>query len=154
MLRFPVVYFRWCIFVLLRSLKRKDLILRPSRNIDQSPNIARVKIFIYARPCVNKMTCSAVFFVPFPKYPKIDGNDKKLSRLLIGILLRSSQSKQQPKRWRCFANNRAWMIRWKVRRKDWHLLGKRPQIGLCRKISNLYKLFSVFNVCFISYKTS
>ena len=25
------------------------------------------KIFIYARPCVNKMTCSAVFFVPFPK---------------------------------------------------------------------------------------
>ena len=81
MLRFPVVYFQWCIFVLLRSLKRKDLILRPSRNIDQSPNIARVKIFIYARPCVNKMTCSAVFFVPFPKYPKIDGNDKKLSGL-------------------------------------------------------------------------
>ena len=38
------------------------------------------KIFIYARPCVNKMTFSAVFFVPFLKYPKIDGNDKKLSR--------------------------------------------------------------------------
>ena len=42
------------------------------------------KILIYARPCVNNllmMTCSAVFFVSFPKYPKIDGNDKKLSRL-------------------------------------------------------------------------
>ena len=26
------------------------------------------------------MTCSAVFFVSFPKYPKIDGNDEKLSR--------------------------------------------------------------------------
>ena len=40
----------------------------------------------------------------------------------------------------CFANNRAWMIRWnlKVCSKDWHLLGKRPQIGLCRKKSNLY----------------
>ena len=25
------------------------------------------------------MTCSAVFFVSFPKYQKIDGNDKKLS---------------------------------------------------------------------------
>ena len=25
------------------------------------------------------MTCSAVFFVSFPKYPKIDGNDEKLS---------------------------------------------------------------------------
>ena len=40
------------------------------------------KILIYAR--VNNllmMTCSAVFFVSFPKYPKIDGNDKKLSRL-------------------------------------------------------------------------
>ena len=41
------------------------------------------KIFIYARPCVNNITCSAVFFVPFPKYPKIDGNDKKLSRLFL-----------------------------------------------------------------------
>ena len=40
------------------------------------------KIFIYAGPSV-KMTCSAVFFVPFPKYPKIDGNDKKLSRLFL-----------------------------------------------------------------------
>ena len=25
------------------------------------------------------MTCSAVFFVSFPKYPKIDGNDEKVS---------------------------------------------------------------------------
>ena len=33
------------------------------------------KIFIYARACVNEMTCSAVFFVSFPKYPEIDGND-------------------------------------------------------------------------------
>ena len=29
------------------------------------------------------MTCSAVFFVPFPKYPKNDGNDKRLSRLFF-----------------------------------------------------------------------
>ena len=31
------------------------------------------------------MTCSAVFFFSFPKYPKIDGNDKKkkLSRLFL-----------------------------------------------------------------------
>ena len=47
------------------------------RFIYQSYWAAMNKIFIYARPCVNKMTCSAVFFVPFPKYPKIDGNDKK-----------------------------------------------------------------------------
>ena len=54
------------------------------------------KIFIYARPCVNKMTCSAVFFVPFPKYPKIDGNDKKLSRLFLEfsfVLATQSNSK-------------------------------------------------------------
>ena len=64
-------------------------------------NTARVlsamnKIFIYARPCVNKMTCSAVFFVPFPKYPKIDGNDKKLSRLFLEfsfVLATQSNSK-------------------------------------------------------------
>ena len=39
------------------------------------------------------------------------------------------------------------MIRWKVCRKDWHLSGKRPEIGLCRKISNLYNVSSVSNVC-------
>ena len=38
------------------------------------------EIFIYTRACVNKMTSSAVFFFSFPKCPKIDGNDKKLSR--------------------------------------------------------------------------
>ena len=27
--------------------------------------------------------CSAVFFVSFPKYPKIDGNDEKLSRVFL-----------------------------------------------------------------------
>ena len=41
------------------------------------------KIFIYARAFVNEdfvhddVSVSAVFFVSFPKYPKIDGNDKK-----------------------------------------------------------------------------
>ena len=43
--------------------------------------------FIYAHPCVNKdifmMTSSAVFFVSFPKYPKIDGNDEKRSRFVL-----------------------------------------------------------------------
>ena len=42
------------------------------------------------------MTCSAVFFVPFPKYPKIDGNDKKLSRLFLEfsfVLATQSNSK-------------------------------------------------------------
>ena len=114
-------------------------------------NIARVlalyKSYWAARPCVNKMTCLAMFLVPFPKYPKIDGNDKKLSRLFLEfsfVLATQSNSKVVT----YFANNRAWMIRWnlKVCGKDWHLLGKRPQIGLCRKISNLYKVSSVFNI--------
>ena len=37
------------------------------------------KTFIYAWACVNKMTCSAVCFVSFPKDPKIDGNDNLAS---------------------------------------------------------------------------
>ena len=45
------------------------------------------KIFMYARPCVNKeFVHDDVFsrvFVSFPKYPKINGNDKKLSRLVL-----------------------------------------------------------------------
>ena len=111
------------------------------------------KIFIYARACVNKMTCSAVFFVPCPKYPKIDGNDKTFLDFFWN-LASFYPFKEIAKAVTCFASNRAWMIRWnlKVCRKDWHLLGKRPQIGLCRKISNLYKVSSVFNVCFISTK--
>ena len=49
------------------------------------------KIFIYARAFVNEdfvhddVSVSAVFFVSFPKYPKIDGNDKKLSRLFWNL---------------------------------------------------------------------
>ena len=31
------------------------------------------------------MTCSAVFFVSFSKYPKIDDNDKNLSRAFLEI---------------------------------------------------------------------
>ena len=42
-------------------------------------------IFIYARPCVNKITCSAVFFVSFPKYPTIDGNDENRSRIFLEL---------------------------------------------------------------------
>ena len=43
------------------------------------------KVFIYAHPRAEKdffmMTCSAVFFqFSFPKYPKIDVNEEKLSR--------------------------------------------------------------------------
>ena len=51
------------------------------------------KIFIYARAFVNKdfvhddVSVSAVFFVSFPKYPKIDGNDKKLSGLFLEFTL-------------------------------------------------------------------
>ena len=45
------------------------------------------KFFIYARPCVNKdFFHDDVFscvFVSFPKYPKIDGNDEKLSRVFL-----------------------------------------------------------------------
>ena len=117
------------------------------------------KFFIYARPCVNKDfvhddVFSCVFRL-FSWYPKIDGNAKKLSRLFWEFsFVLATQTNSIKKRWRCFANNRAWMIRWKVCRKDWHLSGKRPQIGLCRKIFNLYKVSSVFNVCFISYNTS
>ena len=29
------------------------------------------------------ITCSAMFFVSFPEYPKIDGNVDKLSRLFL-----------------------------------------------------------------------
>ena len=36
-------------------------------------------------------TCSAVFFVSFPKYPKIDGNDEKLSSI-FGIELLATQT--------------------------------------------------------------
>ena len=46
------------------------------------------KFFIYARPCINEdfffmMACSAVFFVSFPKYSKMDGNDEKLSSVFL-----------------------------------------------------------------------
>ena len=45
------------------------------------------KFFIYARPCVNKdFFHDDVFscvFVSFPEYPKIDGNDEKLSRVFL-----------------------------------------------------------------------
>ena len=42
------------------------------------------------------MTCSAMFFVSFPKYPKIDGNDEKLTifSFFFFIYLRSSHSNQ------------------------------------------------------------
>ena len=59
------------------------------------------KIFIYARAFVNEdfvhddVSVSAVFFVSFPKYPKIDGNDKKNFLDFFGINLRSSHSNQQ-----------------------------------------------------------
>ena len=43
------------------------------------------EIFIYTRACVNKMTSSAVFFFSFPKCPKIDVNDKRLSRLFLEL---------------------------------------------------------------------
>ena len=53
------------------------------------------KIFIYARPCVNKdFFHDDVFscvFVSFPKYPKIDGNDEKLS-IIFGIELLATQT--------------------------------------------------------------
>ena len=42
------------------------------------------KFFIYARPCVIKIFFNddvfSCVFVSFPKDPKIDGNDEKLSR--------------------------------------------------------------------------
>ena len=42
------------------------------------------------------MTCSAVFFVSFPEYPKLDGNDEKLSTLFLEfsfVLATQSNSK-------------------------------------------------------------
>ena len=86
----------------LRSIKTKTVRIKSLYNIARvlalykSYFAAMNKIFIYARLCVNKMTCSAVFFVPFPKYPKIDGNDKKLSRLFLEfsfVLATQSNSK-------------------------------------------------------------
>ena len=56
------------------------------------------------------MTCLAVFFVFFliTKYTKIDGNDETLSIFFWNLASRHSNQKQ--KRWRCFANNRAWVV--------------------------------------------
>ena len=39
------------------------------------------------------MTCSAVFFVSSPKYPKIDGNDEKLSKVFLKFsVVRATQT--------------------------------------------------------------
>ena len=51
------------------------------------------------------------------------------------------------------------MIHGKVCRKDWHLSGKRPEIGLSRRIASLYIVSSVSNVCLsftkqVNYKVS
>ena len=42
------------------------------------------KFFIYARPCLNKDFFHKDVFSCVPKkYPKIDGNDEKLSRFFL-----------------------------------------------------------------------
>ena len=58
-------------------------------------------IFIYARPCVNKMTCSVVsmklafFRLFFPtKFPIIEDNDENLSSI-FGIELLATQTKSR-----------------------------------------------------------
>ena len=123
------------------------------------------KFFIYARPRVNKVFffswwCVELCFSSlFPKYPKIDGNDGKPSRFCLKFGFVLTIQNEQQKRSRCFANNRAWMISWKVCLKDWHLSGKRPEIGPRQKISSLYKVSSVTNVCVsftkqVNYKVS
>ena len=83
------------------------------------------------------MTCSAALFVSFPKYPKLDGNDEKHCTLFLEfsfVLATQTNSKggedvspiTEPE---CFVEKSA--------AKTGHLGEKRPQLGLCRKISNL-----------------
>ena len=56
-------------------------------------------LFMHGRAEINILfmkTCSAVFFVYFPKYPIIDSKDKKLSRLFLEfsfVLATQSKSK-------------------------------------------------------------
>ena len=54
---------------------------------------------------------SCVFrpFILTTKYPKIYGNDEKLSSIIFWNWA-PGHSNQQQKRWRCFANNRAWIV--------------------------------------------
>ena len=52
--------------------------------------------------------CSAVFFVSFSKYPKIDGHDKKLSKLFLEfsfVLATQTNSKSGED---VSQNNRVW----------------------------------------------
>ena len=76
---FPMIHMKYVVFMSLWPRTIFDYNIARVLALYKSYWAAMNKIFIYARPCVNKMTCSALFFVPFPKYPKIDGNDKKLS---------------------------------------------------------------------------
>ena len=94
------------------------------------------------------MTCSAVFFVSFPKYPKINGNNKKISGLFWEfsfVLATKTNSKS--------SEDVSQIIDPKSV-QDIQVEKDHKQIGLCRKISNLYEVSSVFSVCFISYKTN
>ena len=110
------------------------------------------EIFIYARPCVNKMTCSAVFSSLFLSTQKSTAMIKKLSRYFLEysfVLVTQSNSK---------SGEDVSQI-WKVCRKDWPLLGKRPQIGLRRKMSNWIKCppfltFVLYHEKQVNYKVS
>ena len=120
----------------------------------RSHNIARVlalhksywaamnQIFIYARPCVNKyffhydvFSCVFRLFIL-----SISTQKSRLwwTNFLAFLELKFWPLKPTAKVVRCFANNRAWMIRWKVCRRYGHSSGKRPQIVQCREISNLH----------------
>ena len=113
------------------------------------------KIFIYALACVNKMTCSAAFFVSFPKYPTIDGNDENRSRIVLElsfVLATQANSKSGED---VSQKNTAWMIRWKVCRKEWHLRWPEPiymRVGYVFdlrfsewKIQPISKIFGILN---------
>jgi len=94
------------------------------------------------------MTCSALFFVSYPKYyPKIDGNDEKL-------FLASSHSNQQQQQGRCFASNRAWIVEKSPVNTDIQL-EKDHKLVCVGNLSNLYKMYlPLFERLFILYKTS
>ena len=95
----------------------------------------------------------------FAKYPNIDGNDEKLSRFFLEFsFVSATQTNSKSGEDVSQIIEPEWFVEKSAVKTDIKE-EKRPQIGLCRKISNLYKVSSVFNVCLsftkpVNYKVS
>ena len=80
------------------------------------------------------MTCSSVFFVSFPKYPKIDGNDEKLFFWNLASFYPLKLTAKAVKMFR-------------IKRKKDHKLVCVGKYLICISVLRFYRLF-------IRYKTS